>query len=148
MEAGINALVTPIQEQDSDTTAFFHRFQLEPHLGANCVIVEGQRGETRRLAACITLGADRIDLNGAVRKSLDARKVRMAPPEVLIQLDMESGGVSPFGLPTEWTLLVDPAVSQAEELIVGSGIRTSKLLVSGYSLSQIPGAMNCAITRQ
>ncbi|HEK1766286.1 TPA: hypothetical protein SMR47_000163 [Pseudomonas putida] len=140
------ALVAPIRDEESDTAAFFQRFHLEPNLGANCVIVEGRRGETRQLAACVALGADRMDLNGAVRKALDARRIRIAPADALALLGMEAGGVSPFGLPADWPILVDIAVAGAAELIIGSGIRASKLLVEGAAIAGIPGARILELT--
>lgn len=146
-DTGGRGLVAKIRDEDSDTAAFFERFGLDPSLGANCVIVEGQRGDVRTLAACVALGRDRIDLNGMVRKALGSRKIRIAPQEALEQLGMESGGVSPLGLPPEWTILVDTAVEQAPELIVGSGIRESKLLLSGATIAALAGAKTLRIPR-
>lgn len=53
---------------------------------------------------------------------------------------MAYGGITPLGLPDGWPLLVDAAVAAAPELIVGSGIRGSKLLVPGDVLAALPGA--------
>ncbi|HEX3648614.1 MAG TPA: YbaK/EbsC family protein, partial [Pseudonocardiaceae bacterium] len=52
---------------------------------------------------------------------------------------MEYGGITPFGLPESWPLLIDAAVAAAPELIVGSGIRGSKILVPGDVLVTLPG---------
>ncbi|HEX2297845.1 MAG TPA: hypothetical protein VHH34_04900, partial [Pseudonocardiaceae bacterium] len=51
------------------------------------------------------------------------------------------GGITPLGLPAEWPLLLDPAVARAELLVIGSGLRRSKLLVPGEVLAALPGAI-------
>jgi prolyl-tRNA editing enzyme YbaK/EbsC (Cys-tRNA(Pro) deacylase) len=53
---------------------------------------------------------------------------------------MEYGGITPFGLPAGWPLLVDARVVQVPLVVVGSGIRGSKLVVPGSSLAALPGA--------
>lgn len=145
---GDPVLVAEIQDSDSDTASFFHAFDLDPIHGANCVIVEAIRGENRQFAACVALGADRIDFNGTVRAQLGARRVRMASPDIVKTLDMQPGGVTPFGLPIEWPVLVDIAVAQAAELIIGSGNRVSKLLTSGKVIAAIPNAEVLKLTRE
>ena len=53
---------------------------------------------------------------------------------------MAYGGITPFGLPADWPLLIDGAVAAAGELVVGSGVRHSKLLVPGEVLTKLPSA--------
>jgi prolyl-tRNA editing enzyme YbaK/EbsC (Cys-tRNA(Pro) deacylase) len=53
---------------------------------------------------------------------------------------MEYGGITPFGLPAGWLLLVDRAVVEAGPVVVGSGIRGSKIVVDGADLALLPGA--------
>ena len=53
---------------------------------------------------------------------------------------MEYGGVTPIGLPAGWPVLVDSAVAAGSALVVGSGIRGSKLLVPGSVLAGLPTA--------
>ena len=50
------------------------------------------------------------------------------------------GGITPFGLPEGWRLLLDERVLDVEVAVVGSGVRRSKLLVAGRLLAEIPGA--------
>jgi prolyl-tRNA editing enzyme YbaK/EbsC (Cys-tRNA(Pro) deacylase) len=54
---------------------------------------------------------------------------------------MEYGGITPLGLPPDWPLLVDAAVTAGDEAVVGSGVRRSKLLVPGALLAALPGAL-------
>jgi prolyl-tRNA editing enzyme YbaK/EbsC (Cys-tRNA(Pro) deacylase) len=53
---------------------------------------------------------------------------------------MEYGGITPLGLPTSWRLLVDAAVASTDLVVVGSGIRGSKLLLPGPLVARLPAA--------
>jgi prolyl-tRNA editing enzyme YbaK/EbsC (Cys-tRNA(Pro) deacylase) len=80
-------------------------------------------------------------VNGLVRRHLDARKASFAAMDAAVAATgMEYGGITPVGLPADWPLLVDAAVAGAARVIVGSGVRRSKLLVSGADLAKLPGA--------
>ena len=81
---------------------------------ANCVVVAGRGGEAVRYAACLVLATTRADVNGVVRRQLDARKASFAPMDDAVALTgMEYGGITPIGLPAEWPVLVDAAVAAA-----------------------------------
>ena len=61
---------------------------------------------------------------------------------------MEYGGITPIGLPDDWQLLVDEAITKKEQVIIGSGIRGSKLLVPGSIFSKLPNATVIDITKK
>jgi prolyl-tRNA editing enzyme YbaK/EbsC (Cys-tRNA(Pro) deacylase) len=50
---------------------------------------------------------------------------------------MEYGGITPFGLPSAWPVLVDKSVTEQPYVVVGSGVRRSKLVVPGAALAEI-----------
>jgi len=134
--------VAQIDDKLSDTVAFCAAYQIGMEQGANCVILEPKRGDRVWYAACVVLGTDKIDVNGAVRKQLDAKKVSFAPMEVATDLTaMEYGGITPIGLRADWPILIDSTVAQADKLIIRSGVRASKLLVTGHILATIPNAL-------
>ncbi|MEU9860308.1 YbaK/EbsC family protein [Streptomyces sp. NPDC047971] len=109
---------------------------------ANCVIVAGKRGEDTTLAACVVRSADRVDVNGVVRRHLGSRKVRFAAMETATgESGMEYGGITPVGLPADWPVLVDAAVVDTEWVLIGSGRRRGKLIVPGKAFAQLPGAV-------
>lgn len=54
--------------------------------------------------------------------------------------NMEYGGINPIGLPGDWPLIVDEAVTQKDRVIIGSGLRGSKLLVPGNIFVMLPNA--------
>jgi prolyl-tRNA editing enzyme YbaK/EbsC (Cys-tRNA(Pro) deacylase) len=54
---------------------------------------------------------------------------------------MEFGGITPLGLPADWPILVDAAVAAADRVVIGSGVRKSKISLPGAALAQLPNAV-------
>ena len=133
--------VTEIDPAVADTAAFCERYGVAQEESANCVVVAARRGGEQRLAACVVLANTRADVNGIVRRHLGARKVSFAAMEVAVaETGMEYGGITPVGLPPSWRLLVDARVAAADRVIIGSGIRASKLVIPGKVLGGLPAA--------
>jgi prolyl-tRNA editing enzyme YbaK/EbsC (Cys-tRNA(Pro) deacylase) len=138
----LDAGVAAIDPSLSDTRAFCEHYQVPLAQAANCVILDVRRGEERFLAACVVLATTRIDVNGKVREVLNAKKASFAQMEKAVEASgMEYGAITPVGLPSEWLILIDKAVAEsAESLVIGSGLRGSKLIVSGAFLAGLPNA--------
>lgn len=133
--------VAPIDPDLADTAAFCETYGSPLEASANCVVVSGKRSGDERIAACLVLATTRADVNGVVRRRLDVRKASFAPMDRAVELTgMAYGGITPLGLPAGWPLLLDPAVVAAPELVIGSGIRGSKILVPGPTLAVLTGA--------
>lgn len=133
--------VAEIDPALADTAAFCEAYSSPPELSANCVVVTGARSGEQRFAGCVVLATTRADVNGVVRRRIDVRKASFAATELAVELTgMEYGGITPFGLPAGWPVLVDPAVLAAPAVVVGSGRRASKLVVPGSVLGLLPGA--------
>ena len=138
---GVDALVAEIDPALADTAAFCEAYGVELGQSANCVVVAAKRGGETRFAACVALATTRVDVNGFVRRHLEARKVSFAPMDVAVaESSMEYGGITPFGLPASWPVLVDAAVLAVPLVVVGSGIRGSKIVVPGAALAALPQA--------
>ena len=134
-------LVAAIDPLLADTAAFCEHYGISMADGANCVIVQARRSERTWYAACLVRGSDRLDVNGVVRRHLNARRLSFAPMDDAVELSgREYGGITPVGLPADWPILVDESVAGHDRLNVGSGIRGSKLLVSGAFLAGLPKA--------
>lgn len=134
--------VSEIDPSLSDTAAFCEHYKVGMNQAANCVVLEAKRADKNWFAACLILGNTRADVNGIARRTLDARKVSFAPMEQAVaQTEMEYGGISPIGLPDTWSILIDKAVVDSEYVIIGSGIRGSKLAVTGSFLASLPNAI-------
>ncbi|MBM6400946.1 YbaK/EbsC family protein [Phycicoccus sonneratiae] len=142
------ALVAPIDADLADTAAFCAAYDVALGASANCVVVAGRRGGVTTHAAVMVLATHRADVNGVVRRHLDVRKISFAPMDEAVGLTgMEYGGITPVGLPADWPVLVDEAVVAAGEVVVGSGLRRSKLLLTGEDLLRLPGAQALALAQ-
>jgi prolyl-tRNA editing enzyme YbaK/EbsC (Cys-tRNA(Pro) deacylase) len=134
--------VAEIDPAMADTAAFCEEYHVAPGESANCVVVAGRRDGQTRLAACMVLATTRADVNGLVKRELDVRKASFAPMDQAVELTgMEYGGITPIGLPADWPVYVDAAVAAAPRVIIGSGIRRSKLTLPGAALASLPGAL-------
>ncbi|OLR90771.1 YbaK/EbsC family protein [Actinokineospora bangkokensis] len=142
--AGLDAARVGVAEIDpglADTAEFSAHYGSPLSAGANCVVVLGKRGEAERMAACVVLATARADVNGVARRHLGVRKASFAPMDRAVgESGMEYGGITPIGLPAGWPVLVDAAVARAPELVVGSGVRGSKLFVPGDLLAALSSA--------
>lgn len=133
--------VAEIDPELADTAEFCAHYGTPLSASANCVVVAGRRGDTTRYAACMVMATERADVNGVIRRRLDARRASFAPmDDAVSSTGMEYGGITPVGVPADWPVLLAPSVAAAPELVIGSGIRGSKLLVPGDVLVKLPGA--------
>jgi prolyl-tRNA editing enzyme YbaK/EbsC (Cys-tRNA(Pro) deacylase) len=133
--------VAPIDPALADTAAFCERYGVTLEESANCVVIAARRGPDTTYAACMVAATTRADVNGLVRRHLGARKASFAPVDaVTAATAMEYGGITPVGLPAGWPVLVDAAVAKTGSVVIGSGIRGSKLRLPGRLLGELPGA--------
>jgi prolyl-tRNA editing enzyme YbaK/EbsC (Cys-tRNA(Pro) deacylase) len=148
-QAGGDGLwVSEIDPDLADTAAFCEHYGIGLDVSANCVVAEAKRADRVWYAACMVLATTRADINGIVRKHLDARKISFASMDTAVSLSgMEYGGITPVGLPADWPILVDQSVADQQRVIIGSGIRGSKLLASTDVLAALPSAEVLSITK-
>jgi prolyl-tRNA editing enzyme YbaK/EbsC (Cys-tRNA(Pro) deacylase) len=134
--------VAAIDPDVADTAAFCATYDVPLDVSANCVVLAArQRSGESELAACMVLATTRADVNGLARRTLGARKASFAPMDrAVAETGMEHGGITPLGLPPGWPLLVDAAVAGATAVVIGSGVRRSKLLAPGALLARLPHA--------
>lgn len=133
--------VVEIDPELADTAATVEAYQIPVEASANCVVVAGKRGGEERIAACVVLADSRADVNNLVKRMLDVRKASfLSMDRAVEETGMEYGGITPIGLPTGWRLLVDERAAAAPVAMIGSGLRQSKLLLSGADLARIPTA--------
>jgi prolyl-tRNA editing enzyme YbaK/EbsC (Cys-tRNA(Pro) deacylase) len=134
--------VAEIDPELADTAAFCERYDVSLAESANCVVIAGRREGEIRFAACVVLATTRADVNNVARRALDVRKASFAATEIAVaETAMEYGGITPIGLPAGWPILIDSLVAAAPAVIVGSGVRRSKLALAGQTLASLPGAV-------
>lgn len=135
-----SVLTAPIDADLSDTSSSIDAYGIAPEQAANCVVVSGKRDGEVRIAALVVLASTRADVNGVTKRLLDVRKCSfLGREDAVARTGMEFGGISPLGLPEGWRVLVDARVATAGPVIIGSGIRPSKIALDGAVLAALPG---------
>ncbi|CUR60990.1 YbaK/prolyl-tRNA synthetase associated region [metagenome] len=125
----------------ADTAAMSEAYDVPMTASGNCVVVAGSRAGDERIAACVVRADTRADVNALVRRLLDVRKCSFLPMDrAVAETGMEHGGITPLGLPEGWRVLVHEALLDEPVVVIGSGVRRSKLLVPGRLLADLPGA--------
>ncbi len=133
--------VAPIDPDLADTAACSQAYQLPLPAGANCVVVAGRRDGAERVAACVVPANRRADVNALVKRTIDVRKCSfLSMDRAVAESAMEYGGITPVGLPEEWRILVDESLLDVDVVIIGSGLRRSKILLPGHLLAKLPRA--------
>jgi prolyl-tRNA editing enzyme YbaK/EbsC (Cys-tRNA(Pro) deacylase) len=139
-ELGVPYRVIHIDPAYADTTAFCQRYGFAPEVSVNCILVATKTGE-RRYAACLVQATKRLDVNHVVKRLIDARRVSFASAEDTVAVTgMTPGGVTPFGLPAELPIYVDAPVMDLDEIVLGGGGRSTKILISPAALAKLPSA--------
>jgi len=139
---GDSVEVAEIDPEISDTAKLVESSDIRMEECANCVVVAGKRSGEERVAAVLVLATTRADINTVVRKQLDVRKVSFMSMDAAVErTGMEYGGITPLGLPAGWPVLIDARVAQSSSIIIGSGVRRSKLRLSGADAARLPGAV-------
>ena len=137
--------VTEIDPELADTAAMTEAYDLPLVVSANCVLVSGRRAGEERVAAAVVRATTRADVNAAVKRLLDVRKASFLPVDRAVEESgMEYGGITPIGLPTGYRVLLDAGVAAADPeaggtVIIGSGLRRSKIALPGALLATMPG---------
>lgn len=144
--------VSPIDPALSDTAAFCEAYGIGAEESANCVVLKTKKGEIRGFAALVILASTRADINSKACEALGVKKASFAPmEEATASSKMEFGAITPIGLPREWPILIDAKVASAKSVVVGSGIRGSKLALPGRVLASLPGVQvieNLAVPKE
>ena len=134
--------VAEIDPQLADTAAFCARYDVAPGRSANCVILAARREARSWFAACVVLATTRADVNTLAKRRLGASKISFAAMDAATAGSaMEFGGITPIGLPADWPILIDEAVVAAGRVVIGSGLRRSKIELPGAALAELPNAV-------
>ena len=136
--AGVAYDVVPCDPALADTAAFCEHYGYAPEDSANTIVVASKR-EPKQYVACVVLATTRLDVNGAVKRKLDAGKVSFASAEQTAALTgMELGGVTALALPADLRLWVDAAVMARPRIILGGGSRSMKIHVAPEVFERLP----------
>ncbi len=137
-ELGISFELVQINPDFADTAEFCREYGYDLDVCGNTIVVASKRGE-KHYSACIVLGSDRLDVNKSVRSLMGVSRLSFASAEETETLTgMTVGGVTPFALPQDLQVYADEKVLSLERLILGSGSRSSKILVAPEELKKLP----------
>ena len=144
---GRDIVVFAVTDDASDTADFAARYGFPMEDCANTIVVRYKKDGGEHLAAVVSLGSLRLDVNGAVKAALGAKRISFAAREVATeQSAMEFGGITAFGLPDSWRVLVDAAVMERQQIVMGAGIREAKLLLAPGVLKALPNVEIVRVT--
>ena len=135
---GILHFVMACDPAAADTAVFCQRYGISPADSANTILV-AVKGEPRRYVCCVVLATTRLDVNHKLREVLAEKRLSFADAsETVAVTGMLVGGVAPFGLPDTVPVLVDTAVMERPEIVLGGGGRDTKLRMAPAELLKVP----------
>ena len=139
IDCGIQYQVFECDPDLADTAIFCEKYGFAIDEAANTIIT-ASKTDPIKFACCIVLGSCRLDVNKKVCELIGVKKASFANAEQTVALTgMQIGGVTPFGLP-EISYFIDAAVMQKEQVVLGGGNRSSKVLLHPAELLKLPGA--------
>ncbi|HEY9870701.1 MAG TPA: YbaK/EbsC family protein [Candidatus Obscuribacterales bacterium] len=120
----------------ADTAAYCEHYGFAPDVAANAIVVIGKTSPPR-YACCLVLATCKLDVNKKVSELLGVKRCSFASAEQTKELTgMEIGGVTPLGLP-DMPVYVDSQIMCEEEIVIGGGNRSSKLLLHPTELLKL-----------
>lgn len=135
---GINYRVLPCDPDFADTAVFCDQYGYNPSQAANTIIV-ASRTDPAQYLACVVLATTKLDVNKKIRQLTGVKRWSFASADQTLGLSgMMIGGVTAFGLPDDLAVYIDSAVMEKEEVIMGGGNRSSKLLIDPKELNKLP----------
>ena len=142
-----DCIVFQVPDEYSDTAAFSEHFGFGLDDCANTLILRYTRDKVDHHVAVVTLGSRRLDINGAVKAFLSAKRVSFAQRDVATEISgMAFGGITAVGLPVGFRVLIDAAVMQRQFVVIGAGVRETKILLSPAALCRASGGEVAELT--
>ena len=124
----------------ADTFPYCEKYGVALEDAANTILVASKRPRGK-MAACVLLATTRLDVNHRVKKVMGVSRLSFATAELTREVTgMEIGGVNPFGLEGDLPLLIDAAVMERPEVLLGAGVRNAKIFAHPKILSLLPNA--------
>lgn len=121
----------------ADTAAFNEKYGFTANQGANTIVVVSKKVEPVQFAVCVVLASTRLDVNKSVTKLMGVKKASFADSDTTKEItNMEIGGVTAIGL-KDLPVYIDSEVMKAEEVVMGGGNRTSKVVLSPVELLKL-----------
>lgn len=133
---GITYKILECDPDFADTDAFCERYGFSPGQSANTIIV-ASKNNPPQYVCCVVLATTKLDVNKAVKNLIGKRASFATAEQTKAVSDMEIGGVTAFGI-SNMPIYVDEAVIANDEIIMGGGNRSTKLLLHPRELTKLP----------
>lgn len=122
----------------ADTAAFCEHYKIPSERTCNAILGAG-KAEPTKFACCVILATCKLDVNKKVCQLLGVKRCSFASAEQTLKVtSMQIGGVTPVGIPPI-PIYIDNAVMANEEVVLGGGNRSTKLLLKPSELLKLPG---------
>lgn len=142
-----DVVIFTVNDEHSDTAAFCEHYKINVDDCANTIVLRYRKEGLEHHAAAVTLGSRRLDVNGTVKKRLGANRLSFAKREAAVEITgMEFGGITAIGLPSDMPVLIDEMVLTRPFIVVGAGVRRTKLLIASAHLKNLSGANVASLT--
>ena len=129
--------VLPCDPDMADTAAFCAHYGFALAQAANTILVASKKVAPPKYAVCVVLATTRLDVNKKVSELLAVKRLSFADEETTVGLTgMMIGGVTAFGI-DDLPIYVDSAVMEQDQVVMGGGNRTSKLLLKPGGLTKL-----------
>lgn len=134
---GLAFKVMECDPQMADTAAFCEHYKIEPGKTCNAIVGAGKADPTK-FACCVILSTCKLDVNKKLCQILGVKRCSFASAEQTMETTgMQIGGVTPVGI-QNLPILVDSAVMNCDEVVLGGGNRSTKLLIDPRELLKLP----------
>ncbi len=122
----------------ADTAAFCEHYGFNLDQSANTIIVASRKVEPTQYCVCVVLATTRLDVNKKVSELMGIKKLSFADAGITKELTgMMIGGVTAIGI-KDLPIYIDAAVMNQDEVVMGGGNRTSKVLLNPSELTKLP----------
>lgn len=134
---GIAYRVFECEDELADTAIFCEHYGFAPEKTANTIIAVG-KSNPPTFACGVILATTKLDVNKKISQLLGIKRCSFASGEQTLELTgMKIGGVTPFGLP-DIPIYLDSRVMNCEEVLLGGGNRTTKIILKPAELLKLP----------
>ncbi len=138
LDHGLAARAIACDPELADTYAFCEHYGYALEQSANAILIVG-KSDPRRYALCVLKPTTKLDVNKTVCELMGVRKASFASGDQTIELTgMQIGGVTAVGVPTDLPIYVDSRVMELDEVVMGGGNRSSKLVLDPQELLKLP----------
>ena len=121
----------------SDTESFCNEYGFLLEDSCNAILIKSKKPKIYYSMFCI-LGNNKLDVNGKVKKLMNAKRVSFASKDEAEGVSNQIyGGISPLGIGRDIDIYIDGNVMKRNKVFIGGGNRTTKLFLSPTELLRL-----------